>query len=140
MARIGGEDLRVYVKNAGGNYNPIAGEVDHQQSATTNMRDQSAKGDTSAVERPGKRRLNITVSGKLQLPDPDGIERAKALDASKASNDYQIRQSPFTSGDVLFEAPMYTSGFSATAPDDDNATFSFNLSLAGAIVKDQLTP
>lgn len=138
--RMGGEDYRLFVKSAGGTYNMLAGEGDIQQSAQTNMRDQSAKGDTDAVEKPGKRRMNMTVSGKVQLPDVDGLERIKLLEKTKASNDYQIRVAPFTGSDVIFEAPMYTSNLSMGFPDDDNATFSFQLSLAGATVKDQLTP
>lgn len=140
--RMGGEDYRLFVKSAGGVYNDIDGEVDVQPNRQTNMRDQSAKGDGAyMVQKPAKTNVTITCSGKLQLPDTDGVERVFDLAKSRTAADYQLRVTPFSASEVIFEASMYASNMSAPgATDDDNATFSFQLTLAAVPVKDQLTP
>lgn len=140
--RMNGEDYRLFVKSAAGTYNDIDGEVSLQPSRQTNMRDQSAKGDGSySVKKPAKTDVTINLSGKLQLPDTDGVERVFDLAKSRAANDYQMRVAPFSVSDVIFEASMYASNMSAPgADDDDNATFSFQLTLASPPTIDKLTP
>jgi len=142
MARMGGEDYRLFVKNASAVYNDIDGEVSLQPSRQTNMRDQSAKGDGAyMVKKPAKTDVTINVSGKLQLPDTDGIERIHDLAKTRVTNDYQLRVTPFSGSDVIFEASMYASNMTAPgADDDDNATFSFQLTLAAQPTIDKLTP
>lgn len=140
--RMNGEDYRLFVKSAGGVYNDIDGEVSLQPNRQTNMRDQSVKGDGAySVKKPAKTDVTFNVSGKLQLPDTDGIERVFELAKTRAANDYQLRVTPFAGTDVLFEASMYASNMSAPgADDDDNATFSFQLTLAAPPTVDKLTP
>lgn len=142
--RMLGEHYRLFVNKAGV-YHQIAGEVGFQPSRQTNMRDQSAKGDLGyAVKSPGKTDVTMACNGKLQLPDADGIERIHGLAKTRTAELYQIRVDPtfaFASGTEIFQASMYASDFSAPgANDDDNATFSFNLTLAEPPTLDQLTP
>ena len=142
MARMSGEDYRLFVKNASSVYNDIDGEVSLQPNRQTNMRDQSVKGDGAyMVKKPAKTDVTINLSGKLQLPDPDGIERVHDLAKTRTAADYQIRVTPFSGTDVIFEASMYASNMSGPgADDDDNGTFSFQLTLAATPTIDKLTP
>jgi hypothetical protein len=140
--RMLGEDYKLFVRSSGGVYNPIAGEVGLQKASQTNMRDQSAKGDGRyKVQKPGRADVTISWSGKLQVPDPDGIERIKALELSGTAENYQIRVTPWDSDDVIFEASMYSASFEGPgADDDDNALVSFQLTLAAVPTVDRLTP
>ncbi len=140
--RMLGEHYKLYVNNGSGTYNPIAGEVSLQPSRQTNLRDQSAKGDGAySVQAPGKTQVTISCSGKLQLPDPNGLERIHTMSKNRTAETYQIRVDPFATDDPVFEASMYVSNMNAPgADDDDNATFSFQLTLAAPPTIDLLTP
>jgi predicted secreted protein len=141
MPRRLGHDYKLYVNNGSGTYNPIAGEVSLQVQRSTNLIDQSAKGDGAySVQAPGKTQVTINVSGKLQLPDVNGLERLHTLAKDRDAGDIQIRLDPWASDDVIFAASMYVSNFSTGADDDDNATFQLQLTLAAAPSVDLLEP
>jgi hypothetical protein len=141
MARRLGQDYKLFVDDGAGTFNAIAGEVSLQQGRTTNLIDQSAKGDGAyAVQAAGKTQVTITCSGKLQVPDPNGIERVHTLSKNRTAGAFQIRLDPWASDDVLFAASMFASNFSMGADDDDNATFSFQATLAAPPTVDLLEP
>jgi len=141
MANKLGHEYKLYVANSGGTFNPVAGEVEHSRDGSTTLIDQSAKGTGQfALQAPGRKTLVITVSGKKNLPDTDGLERIYALQKvyPQVAGSFQIRKDPFAGGDVIFAGSMYVSNFNDAAPDQDNATFSFQLTCASAPTTDLL--
>lgn len=142
MANRLGHDYQVYVDNGSGTYNPIQGEIDHTRDGSTNLIDQSAKGTGQiALQAPGRKTLSMTVTGKKILPDASGLERVYTLQKvyPQVANSFQVRLTPFGTGDVKFQASMYVSNFGDGAPDQDNATFSFQLTCAAAPTVDVLS-
>ncbi len=142
MARKLGHEYKVYVDNGSGTYNPIDGEVEHNRDGSTALIDQSAKGTGQfAIQAPGRKTLVITVSGKKSLPDSNGLERVYALQKvyPQVAGNFQIRLDPFAGSDVKFAAAMYVSNFNDASPDQDNATFSFQLTCASAPTTDVLS-
>lgn len=136
-----GQDYQVYIDNGSGSYFPVAGEITHTRDGNTTLIDQSAKGTGQiALQAPGRKTLSMTVSGKKQLPDTNGLERVYALQKvyPQVANNVQVRLTPFGGGDVKFQASMYISNFNDAAPDQDNATFSFQLTCAAAPTVDVL--
>src|SRR4051812_36018123 len=126
MANKLGHEFKLYVANAAGTLNPIAGELEHNRDGSTTLIDQSAKGTGQfALQAPGRKTLVITVSGKKQLPDADGLERIYALQKvyPQVAGTFQIRKDPFSGSEVIFACSMYVSNFNDAAPDQDNATF-----------------
>lgn len=141
MARRLGQDYKLYVDDGASNLNPIAGETSLSVARNTNLIDQSAKGDGAyAVQAVGKSEITISVSGGLQVPDANGLERIQSLATARTAGNFQVRVDPWSSSDTVFVASMYVSNFSLSLDDNANATFSFNLTLASAPTKDQLSP
>jgi hypothetical protein len=141
MAKKLGHEYKVYVDNGSGTFNPIAGEVSHNREGSTTLIDQSAKGTGQiAIQAPGRKTLVITVEGKKDLPDSGGLERVYALQKvyPQVAGNFQIRKDPFAGGDVIFASSMFISNFNDGAPDQDNATFSFQLTCAAAPTTDNL--
>jgi len=141
MAKRLGHELKVYVANSSGVYNPIAGEVSHTRDGSTTLIDQSAKGTGQfAIQAPGRKTLVITVTGKKDLPDADGLERVYALQKvyPQVAGNFQVRKDPFSGSEVIFAASMYVSNFNDESPDQDNATYSFQLTCASAPTTDLL--
>lgn len=142
MTKRLGHEFKVYVDNGSGTYNPIAGEVEHNRDGSTSLIDQSAKGTGQfAIQAPGRKTLVITVSGKKDLPDANGLERVYALQKvyPQVAGNFQVRQDPFSGSDIKFAGSMYVSNFSDASPDQDNATFSFQLTCASAPTTDLLS-
>src|SRR5690606_850687 len=95
-----------------------------------------------ALQAPGRKTLTITCTGVTTLPDADGLERVYAIQKvyPQVPANFQIRVAPFESGDVVFEASMYVSNFSQDDPDQQNSTYSFQVTLAAAPSTDLLLP
>lgn len=137
-----GDDYKIYVRNSAGNaYNPIAGEQGHDDSRNTNFIDFSVKGDgVYGAQKAGKSTVTITVTGIPDLPDPNGLERMHALSKARADEYYQIRLTPFTASDVVFQCLMSTSAGSRSRQQDAPETFNFTLTAVQAPDVDELTP
>jgi hypothetical protein len=136
-----GSDYRLYVSDGAGGYNLAAlVQSDLTMPSPQDLIDQSGKGDVYKVKTPGRPDRTITCTGVQVYPDTNGLERVYSLFKAvpQAPVTFQVRNSPFSSGDVVFEASMFISNFSRTAPDQQNATFSFELSLAAAPTVDLL--
>lgn len=141
MAKKLGHEYKVFVDNGSGTFNPVGGEVTFARDGSTNLIDTSSKGTGQfATQAPGRKTLVITVSGKKDLPDANGLERAYNLQKvyPQVAAAWQIRKDPFGSGEVIFAASMFVSNFNDEAPDVDNATFSFQLTCASAPTTDLL--
>jgi hypothetical protein len=141
MAKKLGHEYKLYVDNGSGVFNPIAGEVGFSRDGSTTLIDTSSKGTGQfATQAPARKTLVITVTGKKDLPDANGLERAYALQKvyPQVAATWQIRKDPFSGSDVIFAGSMYVSNFSDDSPDVDNATFSFQLTCASAPTTDLL--
>lgn len=138
-----GQDYQLFVDDGAGTFNPVAGQTGLTRDGSTNLINTSSKTtgkyDTQA---PGRAALTLTVNGKLDLPDANGFERVSAIEAvyPQQSADFQLREAPFAVGDVVFQAPMFVSNLNTDFPDQDNATYSFQLTLDGPPTVDDLTP
>ena len=142
MAKKLGHEYKVFVDNGSGTYNAIAGEVEHNRDGSTTLIDQSAKGTGQfAVQTPGRKTLVITVSGKKDLPDPNGLERVYTLQKAypQTAGNFQVRKDPFTGSDIIFASSMYVSNFTDGAADQDNASYSFQLTCASSPTTDLLS-
>lgn len=141
MAKKLGHEYKVYVDNGSGVFNPIAGEVSHNRDGSTALVDTSSKGTGQfATQAPTRKTFVITVTGKKDLPDTNGLERAYALQKvyPQVAVTWQVRKDPFAGGDVIFAGSMFVSNFSDESPDVDNASFSFQLTCASAPTTDLL--
>lgn len=121
----------------------IAGQTGLSFDVSTNFIDTSSKSTGRiGTQRPGRRAITITCSGKMELPDAKGLEEVFSLskaDPSLPAN-FQIRQTPFAADDVVFQGSMYVGGMSQDMPDEDNATWSFELTPAAAPTTELLVP
>lgn len=124
-------------------FTEIAGQTGVTWSSSTNYIDASSKSDYPyAVRSPGREDISIEVSGKLVLPDANGLEATHAAifaDPKVAKNVrlLDVEPSPDT---TIFEASMFLGNWNAGADDEDNRTFSFTATLAATPTTNDLTP
>ncbi len=128
MARRLGDDYKLYIWN-GSAYNVIAGQTGLTIESPQELIDQTAKGDTYKSRQPGRPDRTITCTGGLQLPDANGLEKAYTNYVNRTSVLFQIRYTPFSGSEVMFAATMFISNFQRDLRDQQNATYSFQLSL-----------
>jgi predicted secreted protein len=145
MAKKLGHEYKLFVGDGSTaeNFSQIAGETGLTFDAPTNFIDTSSKTSGRYGEQtPGRSSLTITASGKLELPDADGLERVNELDATdpKTSGTFQIRVAPFADEDVVFQASMFVGNFNRDFSDQDNANWTFSLGLDGPPDVDLLVP
>jgi predicted secreted protein len=135
MANRLGHEEKIFVDNGSGTFTEIAGQVSYSMKRSTNFIDQSSKTTGRiALKAPGRQDLTLTVTGKKIVPDANGLERVFALTQvyPETPTNFQIRVTPFTSGDVRFQSSMYVGNYNEDGPDQDNTTYSFDLTCAAA--------
>lgn len=138
-----GHEFKLFVDDGAGVLNEIQGQTGLTRDSSTALINQSHKGTGKFdLQKPGRSAITFTCTGKVVLPDANGLERVHALDAADpvVSERFEIREEPFAAGDIMFAAEMFVSNFSMDHPDQDNATFSFQLTLAAAPSVDDLSP
>ncbi len=143
MAKKLGHEYKLFLDDGGGSFNEIAGQTGLTRDGSTNLIDQSSKTTGQfAIQAPGRKTFTITCPGKVELPDADGLERVHSLQKvyPQVAEDWQVRVSPFTTDDVVFAGSMYISNFQMDDPDQDNSTYSFQLTCAAAPSVDLLSP
>ena len=143
MAQKLGHEYKLFVDNGSGTMSEIAGQVGLTRDGSTTLIDQSSKTTGQiALQAPGRKVLTITCTGKVALPDVNGLERVHAIQKvfPQASEAFEIRVSPWASGDVVFASEMYVSNFSLDDPDQDNSTYSFQVTSADNPTLDLLAP
>jgi hypothetical protein len=129
MANRLGDDYKLYVDNGSTQYFELAGQTGLTLGGPQDFIEQQAKGDTYKIRVPGRPDRAVSITGNLRLPDPNGIERAFYLAVNRTAAIFQIRVRPFTGSDVVFSASMYAGNFQRDLPDQQNATYSFDLTL-----------
>lgn len=145
MARKLGQHYRLAVSDAASPevFTVIAGQTGLSRDGSSNLIDQSSKTTGKyAVQSPGRAQLTLTVTGNVEVPDANGLEAVKALDASDPvpARNFQIQDHSVSPATVIFTCSMYVSNFSTDSPDQDNATYSFTLTAAAQPTVDDLTP
>lgn len=143
MAKKLGHEYKLFIDDGAGTFNEIAGQTGLTRDGSTELIDQSSKTTGQfAIQAPGRKNFTITCPGKTELPDANGLERVHTLQKAypQVAETFQIRVSPFATGDVVFQADMYISNFSMDDPDQDNSTYTFQLTLATAPATDLLEP
>lgn len=146
MAKKLGHEYKVFVGD--GNtptegFTEIAGQTGLTRDGSTNLIDQSSKTTGQiAIQAPGRKTLTFTVTGNTELPDTNGLEavyeQQKVYPQDPAN--YQVRVAPFGDTDVVFQGSMYVSNFSMDDPDQDNSTWSFQITCADPPDIDLLEP
>lgn len=128
MARRLGDHYKLYVYD-GSAYTVIAGQTGLTVDSPQDLIDQTAKGDTYKSRQPGRPDRTITCTGGVQLPDTNGLEKIYSNFVARTSVAVQVRYTPFTGSEISFAATMFVSNFSRDLADQQNATFSFQLTL-----------
>ncbi len=143
MAEKLGQNYQLFVNDGAGAYNAIQGQTGLTRDGSTTLINQSSKTTGKYdLQAPGRSNLTITCPGVVTLPDANGLERVHTLDKAhpQVPETFQIREDPYASDDVIFEASCYVSNFTRDDPDQDNATYSFQLTLAANPTVNLLKP
>ncbi len=141
-----GQNQSLYVANATSpfTFTRIAGQIGLKFNTTPQMIDIASK--TSGylgAKIPGRSDLTIEVSGVIDLPDANGLERVYALIAAavKVPARFRICKTDVSPIKVRFDASLYVSDWQEGRDDQDKATYSFKLTSDGtAPLADDLTP
>jgi len=130
MANRLGDDYKIYVESTtAGAFNVLEGQSSLSISSPQDLIDQTAKGDTYKLRQPGRPDRTISAGGGLRLPDTTGVGRAYDLYVARTAARYQIRRTPFSGSDIVFDASMWTSNLERDLGDQQNATWSLQLTL-----------
>jgi hypothetical protein len=147
MAKKLGHQYKVFVGDGttAEEFTQIAGQTGLTRDGSTALIDQSSKTTGQiAIQAPGRKTLTLTVTGKLEVPDASGLEVVYAQQQvyPQVAANYQIRVDPFADDldDLVFQASMYVSNFSTDDPDQDNSTYSFQLTCAESPTVDLIEP
>lgn len=143
MAQLLGNDYKIYVGDGQPTetFDEIRGQTSLEIDDSTDFVDTSSK-STGRIrtQRPARRNLTITVEGKFDLPDANGLERVHALavaDPTVPAN-FQIRKVPFSAADVILAGSFFVGGLPRSMPDQDNATYTITLTPAAIPTTDAL--
>lgn len=135
-----GNDRRVFIESATpGTYNEIKGQRDVSQTADAAQIDIGDK-NSSPYGRtaPGNFNYQITMSGIVDLPDANGLERLYSQFLARAAFKIQIRETPFATGDVIFEGQVYCLNFNRSDPRNGERTYDVTFGLAAVPITDLL--
>ncbi|WP_031392992.1 hypothetical protein [Sphingomonas sp. STIS6.2] len=141
MAKKLGNDYRLFVRGADGTtFSQPAGQGNLTRNGGKNFSSNATK-DTEGydTQQPGLRTLTLKQDMIPSLPDPTGYTRMETLDKANGTEMYQIRKKPFASGDVVFEAVMYTGLDDTSFNQGTSVTVGVTLTLAEAPTVDALT-
>ena len=144
MAKKLGNDYRVWVESAtAGTYNEIKGQQDLKISRQAASIDTSTKDDGSyGTQAPGQKSLTLDFSFIPNLPDANGYTRfeARALASPQVATKFQVRKggSAGATGDVVFEASMWTGNFDTDYGRNGAVTCTGQLTLESPPVIDLL--
>jgi hypothetical protein len=141
MAKKLGNDYRLFVRAADGStFSQPAGQGNLTRNGGKNFSSNATK-DTEGydTQQPGLRTLTLKQDMIPSLPDPTGYTRMETLDKANATEMYQIRKKPFATGDVVFEAVMYTGLDDTSFNQGTSVTVGVTLTLAEAPTVDALT-
>jgi len=113
----------------------VGGEVSFEWSRSSKEIDTSSKDDGSyATMGYGRQSVSIRANGKLKLPDV-GIERISVI-AKSPTPELMVR---ITKGEIVkYEGLVAVGNFSLSFPDDDVATYSYEMKSAAAPTVDNL--
>ena len=141
MAKKLGNDYRLFVRAADGStFSQPAGQGNLTRNGGKNFSSNATK-DTEGydTQQPGLRTLTLKQDMIPSLPDPTGYTRMETLDKANGTEMYQIRKKPFATGDVVFEAVMYTGLDDTSFNQGTSVTVGVTLTLAEAPTVDALT-
>ncbi|MBM6576345.1 hypothetical protein KCP91_08165 [Microvirga sp. SRT01] len=141
MAKKLGNDYRLFVRAADGTtFSQPAGQGNLTRNGGKNFTSNATK-DTEGydTQQPGLRTLTLKQDMIPSLPDPTGYTRMETLDKANGTEMYQIRKKPFATGDVVFEAIMYTGLDDTSFNQGTSVTVGVTLTLAEAPTVDALT-
>lgn len=143
MARELGRYFRVYAGDAASPevFTLVAGQTGLTRDASSNLVDQSNKGDYPyAIQAPGRANFTITCTGKRVLPDASGLELVYTSFKNQTTRNFKIGNSVASPVVYPLVGEFYVTSFSQDDPDEDNGSFSFVLTPAAAPTVDDLTP
>lgn len=136
-----GKDFRLMIGSGTGTpetFTTLSGENTLSVKGSSDKIDTSSKDDGMYKTMTyGQKELTISVQGTLKLPDP-GFARLYAVQKSALPElNAQIQHVP--SNTTIFAAPVAVGNWSNDFPDKGNASYSFDLTLAGVPTTDDLS-
>jgi predicted secreted protein len=134
MAAKLGNDRKLFIQSSvAGTYNEIKGQGSLKRGQRAGSIDISDK-NTAPYGKvaPGNFDVSVTMSGIVDLPDANGIERVYDKFKTRATELYEVRKSPFAPADVVFRAEMYVLGCDLDDPKDGASSYDLSLGLAAA--------
>jgi predicted secreted protein len=138
MAERLGHHYRLYVDNGSGTYTEVAGQTDCTINRPQELIDVTAKSDALKLRVPGRPDLTVNLSGNVRLPDTNGLSRLYSVMLAQTAVNGQVRHTPFGAGDLTLAGPFYVSNSDRGMTDQQAATYSFQLTAAGAMTTDTL--
>lgn len=142
MTKYLGNDRQLFIGDGGGSevFASILGQRNLAKDGAMSKINLSDKNSGPyGLSGPGRIDLSITLDVVLDLPDVTGFEVLFAKYKARAPWNFQIRQSPYTTGDVFFACQMYVLKCSESDPMDGEVTYSIELGAAAAPTVDELT-
>ena len=133
-----GHEYRVYIANASGTMNIIAGQTDCTISRPQDLIEVTAKTDSLKIRTPGRPDLTISANGFVRVPDPDGLERAYAVMIAQTAVTIQVRVTPYGAGDLVYAGSCYVSNIERGMPDQQGATWTAQFTAAAAAATDSI--
>lgn len=137
-----GNDYKVYIESTTpGTYNVIRGQRECSRSGSQATFSLGNK-DTAPYDpqAPGTKTVGLSLVVTPDLPDTNGYTRAETVANATSATPVgvQIRKSPYSGSDVVFEADMYITGFNGNFPYNGEVTTNMEFSLAAAPTVDAL--
>ena len=134
MPVLDGNNYRAFIESAtAGTFNQIAGQ--RALSYDTSLATYSvATKDSGAfdINGAGLLSLNLSVEVVPNLPDANGFTRCETLHNTRVNTArVQVRKSPFSGSDIIFDAPILVTGIPKSAPFNDTVAGPISFALSG---------
>lgn len=126
---VNGTDLLVYVGTVA-----VACATSHTLNIGQDMRDTSSKCSAGyKTQLPGQRNWTIDGEGLFAFDSPYGFSDLYTLWSTRAK--VTLKFSTEVAGDKRYSGEAYLSSLSASAPNEDNTTFSFSFEGTGPLTE-----
>ena len=135
MPTLDGNNYRAFIESAtAGTFNQIAGQrsLSYDTSLATYS---TATKDSGAFDINGAGLLSLSLSVEVvpNLPDANGFTRCETLHNTRVNTArVQVRKSPFSGSDIVFDAPILVTGIPKGAPFNDTVSGPLTFALSGA--------
>ena len=143
MAKLLGNNYRLWIDNGSGTYFEIKGQQGLTVNRQSGLIDTSSKDDGAyGSQAPALKSVSLDCEIYPNLPDANGYGRLETIALASTTNpvNFQVRKggSSGTPSDAVFQASMYVGNFNTEKGKNDVVKVSFQLALAAAPTIDAL--